>query len=95
MEVEFPLLAEYDFRHDTINPDINIDLKPNAVLRPYQEKVKVHVFLSWPFQNTKDLQFEYHDVMIVNPYLKTFHPLDLLLKRQYFTFMVFCLFFRH
>ena len=38
MEVEFPLLAEYDFRHDTINPDINIDLKPNAVLRPYQEK---------------------------------------------------------
>ena len=41
MEVEFPLLAEYDFRHDTINPDINIDLKPNAVLRPYQEKVKV------------------------------------------------------
>ena len=54
MEVEFPLLAEYDFRHDTINPDINIDLKPNAVLRPYQEKVKVHVvFLSWPFQNIR------------------------------------------
>ena len=41
MEVEFPLLAEYDFRHDTINPDINIDLKPNAVLRPYQDKGKV------------------------------------------------------
>ena len=38
MELEFPLLAEYDFRHDTINADINIDLKPNAVLRPYQEK---------------------------------------------------------
>merc|ERR1719462_352735 len=38
MELEFPLLAEYDFRHDTNNPDINIDLKPNAVLRPYQEK---------------------------------------------------------
>lgn len=38
MELEFPLLAEYDFRHDTVNPDINIDLKPNAVLRPYQEK---------------------------------------------------------
>lgn len=31
-------MAEYDFRHDTINPDINIDLKPMAVLRPYQEK---------------------------------------------------------
>ncbi len=38
MELEYPLLAEYDFRHDTVNPDINIDLKPNAVLRPYQEK---------------------------------------------------------
>jgi DNA excision repair protein ERCC-3 len=38
MELEYPLLAEYDFRHDTINKDINIDLKPNAVLRPYQEK---------------------------------------------------------
>ena len=38
MELEFPLLAEYDFRHDTVNADINIDLKPNAVLRPYQEK---------------------------------------------------------
>ena len=38
MELDFPLLAEYDFRHDTINPDINIDLKPMAVLRPYQEK---------------------------------------------------------
>ena len=33
MELEFPLLAEYDFRHDTLNADINIDLKPNAVLR--------------------------------------------------------------
>jgi DNA excision repair protein ERCC-3 len=38
MELDFPLLAEYDFRHDTVNPDINIDLKPMAVLRPYQEK---------------------------------------------------------
>ncbi len=38
MELDFPLLAEYDFRNDSINPDINIDLKPMAVLRPYQEK---------------------------------------------------------
>lgn len=38
VEIEHPLLAEYDFRNDTINPDINIDLKPAAVLRPYQEK---------------------------------------------------------
>ncbi|XP_037033093.1 general transcription and DNA repair factor IIH helicase subunit XPB [Bradysia coprophila] len=38
VEIEHPLLAEYDFRNDTVNPDINIDLKPTAVLRPYQEK---------------------------------------------------------
>ncbi|XP_063989827.1 general transcription and DNA repair factor IIH helicase subunit XPB [Diachasmimorpha longicaudata] len=38
IELEYPLLAEYDFRNDTVNPDINIDLKPSAVLRPYQEK---------------------------------------------------------
>jgi len=38
MQMEYPLLAEYDFRNDTVNPDINIDLKPLAVLRPYQEK---------------------------------------------------------
>ncbi|XP_077129362.1 general transcription and DNA repair factor IIH helicase/translocase subunit XPB [Ranitomeya variabilis] len=36
--LEYPLLAEYDFRNDTMNPDINIDLKPTAVLRPYQER---------------------------------------------------------
>lgn len=38
IELEHPLLAEYDFRNDTVNPDMNIDLKPSAVLRPYQEK---------------------------------------------------------
>ncbi|XP_074042836.1 ATP-dependent DNA helicase hay [Leptinotarsa decemlineata] len=38
IELEYPLLAEYDFRNDTINPDINVDLRPSAVLRPYQEK---------------------------------------------------------
>ena len=38
MELDYPLLAEYDFRHDSRNPDINIDLKPMAILRPYQER---------------------------------------------------------
>jgi len=38
MMLEYPLLAEYDFRNDTINPDVNMDLKPMAILRPYQEK---------------------------------------------------------
>uniref|UniRef100_G3UNY4 General transcription and DNA repair factor IIH helicase/translocase subunit XPB n=1 Tax=Meleagris gallopavo TaxID=9103 RepID=G3UNY4_MELGA len=38
IQLDYPLLAEYDFRNDSVNPDINIDLKPTAVLRPYQEK---------------------------------------------------------
>lgn len=38
IEIDHPLLAEYDFRNDTINKDMNIDLKPAAILRPYQEK---------------------------------------------------------
>uniref|UniRef100_A0A3Q3E0G3 General transcription and DNA repair factor IIH helicase/translocase subunit XPB n=1 Tax=Labrus bergylta TaxID=56723 RepID=A0A3Q3E0G3_9LABR len=44
IQLEYPLLAEYDFRNDTVNPDINIDLKPTAVLRPYQEKSLRKVF---------------------------------------------------
>ncbi|KAK7913174.1 hypothetical protein WMY93_013385 [Mugilogobius chulae] len=31
INLEYPLLAEYDFRNDSVNPDINIDLKPTAV----------------------------------------------------------------
>ncbi|KAH9524690.1 TFIIH basal transcription factor complex helicase XPB subunit [Bulinus truncatus] len=38
IELEHPLLAEYDFKNDSVNPDVNIDLKPSTVLRPYQEK---------------------------------------------------------
>lgn len=38
IELEFPLLAEYDLRNDTHNPDLDIHLKPAAILRPYQEK---------------------------------------------------------
>jgi DNA excision repair protein ERCC-3 len=38
IQLEYPLLAEYDFKNDTLNPDINIDLRPTALLRPYQEK---------------------------------------------------------
>lgn len=38
IELEYPLLAEYDFRNDTLNPNLGIDLKPSTTLRPYQEK---------------------------------------------------------
>jgi len=36
--LEYPLLAEYDFRNDKNIPDLPIDLKPTTTLRPYQEK---------------------------------------------------------
>ncbi|KAK2142669.1 hypothetical protein LSH36_924g00041 [Paralvinella palmiformis] len=38
IELDYPLLAEYDFKNDTLNPNVAIDLMPNTVLRPYQEK---------------------------------------------------------
>ena len=38
IELDYPLLAEYAFREDNVNPNVNINLKPNAILRPYQEK---------------------------------------------------------
>ncbi|PAA59557.1 hypothetical protein BOX15_Mlig017104g1, partial [Macrostomum lignano] len=37
-ELDYPLMAEYDFRQDTKNPNLSIDLKPLTTLRPYQER---------------------------------------------------------
>lgn len=37
-EIEYPVLEEYDFRNDSTNPDLEIDLKPSTQIRPYQEK---------------------------------------------------------
>ena len=34
----YPTLEEYDFRNDTRNPDLPIELKPMTRIRPYQEK---------------------------------------------------------
>ena len=36
--LNFPMLEEYDFKHDTHNADLAIDLKPHVKLRPYQDK---------------------------------------------------------
>lgn len=38
IELDYPLMEEYDFRNDTTNPNIDLDLKPIAKIRPYQEK---------------------------------------------------------
>ncbi|CAM9584486.1 unnamed protein product, partial [Hapterophycus canaliculatus] len=37
-DMEYPLMEEYDFRNDTVNPPLKIDLKPNTRIRAYQEK---------------------------------------------------------
>eukprot|EP00172_Hildenbrandia_rubra_P000949 Plantae.Rhodophyta-Hildenbrandia_rubra.ctg15417.p1 GENE.Plantae.Rhodophyta-Hildenbrandia_rubra.ctg15417~~Plantae.Rhodophyta-Hildenbrandia_rubra.ctg15417.p1 ORF type:complete len:855 (-),score=157.30 Plantae.Rhodophyta-Hildenbrandia_rubra.ctg15417:1125-3434(-) len=38
IELDYPLMEEYDFRNDTVNTSISLDLKPIAKIRPYQEK---------------------------------------------------------
>lgn len=38
IELEYPMLEEYDFRNDRHNPDLKIDLRPSTTMRPYQEK---------------------------------------------------------
>jgi DNA excision repair protein ERCC-3 len=37
-DLDYPMLEEYDFRNDTANADLEIDLKPATQIRPYQEK---------------------------------------------------------
>ncbi|RDW88240.1 hypothetical protein BP6252_00272 [Coleophoma cylindrospora] len=38
LELGLPVLEEYDFRNDTANANLEIDLKPAAQIRSYQEK---------------------------------------------------------
>ena len=38
LELGYPVLVEYDFRNDEKNPTLDIDLKPSAQIRSYQEK---------------------------------------------------------
>ncbi|KAL1902526.1 DNA repair helicase RAD25 [Sporothrix stenoceras] len=38
LELGYPVLEEYDFRNDNFNANLDIDLRPNAQIRPYQEK---------------------------------------------------------
>ncbi|KAI7905768.1 P-loop containing nucleoside triphosphate hydrolase protein [Cokeromyces recurvatus] len=37
-DIDYPMLEEYDFRNDSINANLDIDLKPTTTIRPYQEK---------------------------------------------------------
>jgi len=38
LELAHPVLEEYDFRNDNVNANLEIDLRPNTQIRPYQEK---------------------------------------------------------
>ena len=44
--LDYPLMEEYDFRNDKVNPDVPMDLKPHTRIRRYQErslsKVSIH-----------------------------------------------------
>ncbi|CAM9936545.1 unnamed protein product, partial [Phaeothamnion confervicola] len=44
IEMDFPLMEEYDFRHDSVNPSMKIDLKPHTKIRSYQEKCLSKMF---------------------------------------------------
>jgi len=38
LDLEYPVLEEYDFHNDQVNPNLDIDLKPNTTIRTYQER---------------------------------------------------------
>ena len=38
IDLDYPLMEEYDFRNDRSNPDVPMDLKPNTRIRRYQER---------------------------------------------------------
>ena len=42
--LNYPMLEEYNFRDDSVNATLNIELKPNVDLRPYQEKSMAKMF---------------------------------------------------
>lgn len=38
LHLGYPVLEEYDFHNDHVNANLEIDLKPNTIIRSYQEK---------------------------------------------------------
>lgn len=41
---QYPLIEEYDFKRDTKIPNLNIELKPNTLVRDYQEQALSKMF---------------------------------------------------
>jgi DNA excision repair protein ERCC-3 len=45
IELDYPLMEEYDFKNDQINPNVpNMDLKPHTRIRRYQERSLAKMF---------------------------------------------------
>lgn len=44
IDLDYPLMEEYDFRNDTVNPNVPMDLKPHARIRHYQERSLAKMF---------------------------------------------------
>lgn len=44
IELDYPLMDEYDFKNDKNNPDLPMDLKPNTRIRRYQERSLAKMF---------------------------------------------------
>jgi len=63
------MLEEYDFRNDSTLPQLDIDLKPITVIRPYQEKC-----LSKMFGN--GYAFSLDSQYFINIFIKIFFILD-------------------
>lgn len=50
IDLDYPLMEEYDFRNDKVNPDVPMDLKPHTRIRRYQERSLSKVrFLKCPY----------------------------------------------
>mmetsp|Transcript_15896 Transcript_15896/g.18475 ORF Transcript_15896/g.18475 Transcript_15896/m.18475 type:complete len:814 (+) Transcript_15896:287-2728(+) len=44
IDLDYPLMEEYDFRNDKLNPNVPMDLKPHARIRRYQERSLAKMF---------------------------------------------------
>lgn len=44
IDLDYPLMEEYDFRNDRVNPDLPMDLKPHTRIRRYQERSLAKMF---------------------------------------------------
>jgi DNA excision repair protein ERCC-3 len=47
IDLDYPLMEEYDFRNDKMNPDVPMDLKPHTKIRRYQERSLSKVSRRW------------------------------------------------